>query len=189
MKPQFNFLKKTMSFDIEAKEKFIQKVMDKVVPYFDQKGFNLSSIRNDIRIYFTDVERIYGCIGCHQYIPKESLIRDHAHHEILISSRIHEKHEIIEILIHELCHAIQFQLYGKNVRSHGREFRQIAMRVGLTGKMTATYADEDLADLIFQWIEDIDPFKYLKRFMHLLKGIFDLGLFAAIGYGLAHIIY
>lgn len=171
-----------MSFDIEAKEKFIQKVMDKVVPYFDQKGFNLSSIRNDIRIYFTDVERLYGCIGCHQYIPKESLIRDHAHHEILISSRIHEKHEIIEILIHELCHAIQFQLYGNNVRSHGREFRKIAKRVGLTGKMSATYADEDLADLIFQWIEDIDPFKLYKMILKPIRAIFDTIVFAVIGY-------
>ena len=153
---------------------FIEAVMDRVVPYFDAQGFDLSSIRKDIRIYFLDTQSIYGVIGMHSYYPKEVLIRSPAHHEILLSNKI-SLFEIVDTLMHELCHVMQWEIYGSTKGGHGKEFSSIAKRVGLTGKMTEAHAGDELAGLINQWVDDIYPRSFIKKKLDNIAVIsFDL---------------
>ena len=57
--------------------------------------------------------------------------------ELVISSEIDTPEETIEILAHEIIHA----LVGLEAQ-HGPKFRKVALAIGLEGKMTATFAGE-----------------------------------------------
>ena len=63
--------------------------------------------------------------------------------EIFISSTIEDTSEALAILVHELVHAIDDCQHG-----HGKQFRAIAIAVGLEGKMTATTASPELAETL-----------------------------------------
>jgi hypothetical protein len=60
-------------------------------------------------------------------------------HEILISPTIAESLEVGAVLLHELIHVAVGVEAG-----HGPPFRKTALQLGLTGKMTATVATEEL---------------------------------------------
>lgn len=59
---------------------------------------------------------------------------------IFISPTINDSVEVLGTLIHEMVHGVV-----GNEEKHGRLFRACALAVGLTGKMTATTAGEELA--------------------------------------------
>jgi|TARA_R110000744_G_scaffold249684_2_gene365939 hypothetical protein len=61
--------------------------------------------------------------------------------EIFISPLLDDSVDVLAVLVHELVHAIDDCQHG-----HGKEFRDIAIDVGLTGKMTATTATPELAE-------------------------------------------
>lgn len=58
----------------------------------------------------------------------------------------------LDILVHELIHAIVPDA------GHGKPFKRIALAVGLTGKMTATVAGEELAKRLNALSEKLGPF-------------------------------
>ena len=60
-------------------------------------------------------------------------------HEIFISPALDSPAEVLATLVHELVHAF----VGIKAK-HGREFKVVAVKAGLTGKMTATVAGEEL---------------------------------------------
>ena len=66
--------------------------------------------------------------------------------EIFIHPQMETIKEVGGTLIHELVHA---NLDGQNA-GHGKPFRDIAVKIGLTGKMTATGINEDLEKLLFE---------------------------------------
>ena len=68
--------------------------------------------------------------------------------EIFISPKIANSARAIDILIHELVHAILPDGEG-----HGKNFRACATRLNLTGKMTATVANEYLINNCKDWIK------------------------------------
>lgn len=57
------------------------------------------------------------------------------HNEIFISPSLRDGARILDVIAHELVHAIAGATAG-----HGKAFKQIAVKIGLTGKMTATVA-------------------------------------------------
>ena len=75
--------------------------------------------------------------------------------EIMISPSIAESSRAIDILIHELVHAVVGFKAG-----HGSAFKRCAESVGLTGKMTATIAGEELKALIATWIADLGEYPH-----------------------------
>ena len=81
-------------------------------------------------------------------------------HEILISNKINNGIDAIDVIIHEVCHAIQFHLYGDEVRRHGKEFKTIAEAVGLTGKMMCASANHELGIKIKKWEKEIGVFPH-----------------------------
>ena len=62
-------------------------------------------------------------------------------HEVFVSPALDDPWRVSEVLVHELCHAVDNCRHG-----HGPEFRKIAAAVGLEGKMTATVAGPQLAE-------------------------------------------
>lgn len=65
------------------------------------------------------------------------------HHEIFIGPHIKDPVEIVGVILHELVHVVA----GKDAK-HGKAFKDIAVAVGLTGKMTATTPGDDLRAII-----------------------------------------
>src|SRR5690606_38637603 len=63
---------------------------------------------------------------------------------VFISPVLDDAVRVLDVLAHELVHAINFA-EGDNCGHRGR-FAKIAKGIGLTGKMTATVAGEELAE-------------------------------------------
>lgn len=62
-------------------------------------------------------------------------------HAIFISPLLHDPVRILDVLLHELCHAALPKETG-----HKGAFKRLALAVGLTGKMTETVATDMLRD-------------------------------------------
>jgi hypothetical protein len=65
------------------------------------------------------------------------------HHELFISPTLDKGETVLDVLSHEVCHTVAGQGTG-----HKAPFRRVAVKIGLEGKMTATYAGEDLKKLL-----------------------------------------
>lgn len=88
----------------------------------------------------------YKAIGqC--WSPKASA---ESNHEIFISPTISESTRVLDILCHELVHAIVGTEAG-----HKGPFRKCAKAIGLTGKMTATTAGPELHQTLCAIVSDI----------------------------------
>jgi len=57
---------------------------------------------------------------------------------------------VLDVLAHEMIHAIDDNKHG-----HGKEFREMALAIGLTGKMTATVASDELNEKLEAIIKEI----------------------------------
>lgn len=68
--------------------------------------------------------------------------------EILIVPTLADSARVIDVLIHELCHATV-----GNINGHNQVFGACARAVGLEGKMTSTKATEWLNALIGEWVK------------------------------------
>ena len=80
--------------------------------------------------------------------------------EIFISPTIEDSSRVIDILIHELIHAILPEGEG-----HGKNFRACAKRLNLTGKMTATVASDVLLYDIQKMLKDVGEYPHAKMQM------------------------
>ena len=83
---------------------------------------------NGWQFRFDRATRRFGC--CHHSSKTISLSRD------LVS--LNDKRDVRDTILHEIAHA----LAGPKVRPHGREWREIALRIGCNGRRC--YGDEVL---------------------------------------------
>ena len=65
--------------------------------------------------------------------------------EIIVTIMRDSRVEVLATLAHELIHAALGTKEG-----HGKNFRRVALRIGLTGKMTATVAGEDFKKWVWK---------------------------------------
>lgn len=88
---------------------------------------------------------------------------NHRNFEIVIVPNESNSIEVLDTLIHELCHAT----VGLN-EGHGAIFTTCAYAVGLTGKPTSTYATDELKALLNQWVSEAGeyPHESLQVNMH-----------------------
>ena len=100
----------------------------------------------------------FNAIG--QHLPTEW--NKDSNHELLISPVLEDEITVVGVLIHEMVHAIQRHLYGNDVQPHGKEFRTIALAVGLQGKMTATTESPELKIKIENWIKEVGKYPHSK---------------------------
>ena len=77
--------------------------------------------------------------------------------EIMIVPTLADSARVIDVLIHELCHATV-----GNKEGHNKVFGNCARAVGLEGKLTSTNAGEWLKALISQWVEAEGEYPHAK---------------------------
>ena len=142
---------------MKAKEAYLRAAFQKVIFLFHESGFPIDEIAENIEITCTDIRKSWEGY-CQQtisddYYPEEK-------YQIVINNSVDNGFNAIEVLIHEVCHAIQYHLYQGNVKPHGKEFKAIAEAVGLTGRMTQTYADTELKIKIVKWDNEIGTYPH-----------------------------
>ena len=86
-----------------------------------------------------------------------------AFQQILIHPSLEDPVRVVGVLIHELIHA---QL--PTDAGHGKEFREIALKVGLCGKMTATQETPELQEKIKGWVKIVGDYPH-SSFDHPAK--------------------
>tara|TARA_R110002020_G_scaffold219343_4_gene427246 strand:+ start:3357 stop:4040 length:684 start_codon:yes stop_codon:yes gene_type:complete len=143
------------------RETWLNFMIDKAVPLFDDNGFKISDIRNKLKVSCSMMvgqrkSSKFKAIG--QHLPPNWSANKN--HEMLISPTLIDSVQVVGVLIHEMVHAIQSYMYhdkkgNLNVKPHGKEFRKIALSVGLQGKMTATTESPELKIKIEKWIAEI----------------------------------
>ena len=142
---------------MKAKEAYLRAAYQKVIFLFHESGFPIDEIAENIEITCTDIRKSWAgyCkqIISDDYYPEEK-------YKIVISNSVDNGFNAIEVVIHEVCHAIQYHLYQGNVKPHGKEFKAIAEAVGLTGRMTQTYADTELKIKIKEWGKNIGEYPH-----------------------------
>jgi hypothetical protein len=129
-----------------------------VIPHFSKCGFEyleFSPMPIKFSVSFIEGVRSSGkkmkTIGAH-----------YSHHfstggeqHILIHPSLENSNKVVGVLIHELIHA---QL--PTDAGHGKEFRNIALKVGLCGKMTATEETEELQEKISSWVKKLGDYPH-----------------------------
>lgn len=142
---------------MKNKEAYLKAAFQKVIPLFYESGFPIHEITENLKITCIDIrgpwEGYCRSTMSDDYYPEEK-------HQIVINNDIDNGFDAIEVLIHEVCHAIQYHLYQDDIRPHGKEFKAIAEKVGLTGRMTQTYADAELKVKIREWEKDIGEYPH-----------------------------
>ena len=85
-------------------------------------------------------------------------------HEIFMSPLYFDRsnsERVLDVLAHELIHAIDNNKHG-----HGKVFRDMALKIGLTGKMRSTKAGEELADKCQKIVQKIGKFPHDKMIIN-----------------------
>lgn len=77
--------------------------------------------------------------------------------EVFISPTLDDSVLVLDVLTHELIHAIDDCANG-----HGKAFRDMALLVGLTGKMTSTEAGEELTEKLKAIHAELGDFPHSK---------------------------
>ena len=77
--------------------------------------------------------------------------------QIMIVPSLADSARVIDVLVHELCHATV-----GNGEGHNKVFGACARAVGLEGKLTSTKAGEWLSALITQWVESEGEYPHAK---------------------------
>ena len=77
--------------------------------------------------------------------------------QVFISPVLDDAVRILDVLLHELVHAIN-HAEGKN--GHGKDFKTIAVKMGLTGKMTATVPTDALKETLTTLAGELGTFPH-----------------------------
>ena len=77
--------------------------------------------------------------------------------EIIISITLEDQMEIAGVLAHEMIHSIL-----GNQEGHGKNFRKLALAIGLTGKMTATTTGEAFEAAVAPLLKALGKYPHRK---------------------------
>jgi hypothetical protein len=128
-----------------------------VIPHFTQSGFPyLELSTTPIKFSVSFIEGVRSGKGL------KTIGAHYSHHfsqggeqHILIHPSLEDSIKVVGVLIHELIHA---QL--PTDAGHGKQFREVALKVGLTGKMTATEETDDLKQTIATWVKKVGDYPH-----------------------------
>ena len=150
------------------KSAYLNAMLKKLIILFNNNGFDLSGIKKDLNLRCLDIKQNWD--GYHQLtqnknfnLNKENNYRYYPNrniHKIVIDSKIDNGIRATETLIHELCHAVQYDLYGDDCQPHGKEFKAIASSVGLDPHKSYTPALPGLKAQIQEWEREIGTYPH-----------------------------
>jgi hypothetical protein len=119
-----------------TRESWLRSATNELRPYFEKLGYALPD-KMRFAIAFTSTGK-RGIMAGECWHPVSS---GDQHYEIIVRADIADPLEVLSILVHELIHT----LLPPDAK-HGKEFREIALRIGLEGKMRQTVPTPILAD-------------------------------------------
>jgi len=134
-----------------SRESWLQAATNELRPYFEKLGYSLpDKIRFAIAFTSGGKKGIAG--EC--WHPSASADKSF---EIIVRADKDDPVEILGILVHELVHS----LLPVAVK-HGKEFREIAWRVGLEGKMREASPSPILRERLTQLAANLGPLPHAK---------------------------
>lgn len=159
------------------REVWLDKAMAKVRKHFKTAGYD---VPEHVRVTTGWPSR--GAFGKRQRVLGQAwsttCSKDRVH-EIIISLYLDDAVRVLDVLIHEVIHAT----IGVD-QGHGKAFRDVMGKVGLTGKPTATTAGPELVKTLKAWVDVLGPYPHAqvdgadrkKQTTRLLKLECDCGL-------------
>ena len=141
------------------REQFFDLVFNKfLIDHFSKNGYpKIAEIKDKIKFSCSLTsgtrQSKNGAIGL-AWSPESS---ENGDIEIMISPVLSDSSRVIDVQIHEVVHAVVGNEHG-----HNHVFKRCAEKVGLTGKMTATIATDELKYKIAQWVNEIGLYPHSK---------------------------
>tara|TARA_R110002094_G_scaffold87440_1_gene91059 strand:+ start:109 stop:741 length:633 start_codon:yes stop_codon:yes gene_type:complete len=147
------------------RETYLEAMTDKAVVLFENAGYKISDIRSIIKVSCgfppntrigTKFTTLGVCIN-----PKAS---ESGNHEIYINPVTSESVKVIDILIHELTHAMTNTQFPNAKQSHGKEFKMVSKAIQMDGNKKFKYAcaNPDLIKKIKSWIKELGEYPHDK---------------------------
>jgi len=135
-----------------TRESWLRSATDELRTYFEKLGYTLpEKIR--FAIAFTSAGK-RGHMAGECWHPVSSADQ---HYEVIIRADVADPLDVLGILVHELIHT----LLPPSVK-HGKEFREIALRIGLDGKMRQTTPTPILQDRLHALASNLGPLPHAK---------------------------
>ena len=138
-----------------------------LVPHFQAKGYTIpenikfSCSFSTKGAFKRKGQKRFVAGQCMSNTDKEG---KHRNFEIVIVPNESNSIEVIDTLIHELCHAV----VGLN-EGHGKVFENCAYAVGLEGKPTSTNATEALKTTIQEWVNEAGEYPHESFQVYMRK--------------------
>jgi hypothetical protein len=115
------------------------------------KGYHVPTVR--VSTGFTGSRKGYKAIGsCWSNEAAKDGIN-----QLFISPVIDDSLRVLDVLLHEICHAVVGVKEG-----HNKVFKRCAQAVGLTGKMTQTVASPELTTRLQSIVKDIGEYPHAE---------------------------
>lgn len=117
---------------MKTREQWLLEAVEEFRPWFKEAGHPLPK-KISVSCGFPRSKKAIGVCHAPYWIEDEK----HRHHQIWICPTQADCTRVLDILLHELCHAAL-----PDGTKHGAPFRKLATSFGLEGKMTATFVTE-----------------------------------------------
>src|SRR5947209_7634969 len=137
MQPRFDY-----------REEYLQALVAELRPVFGEVGIELPPVRVSCSWAYRGGRKVIG-----QCFPP-AMVADRIP-QIKISPILEEPFVIAHVMAHELIHAC------RPAAGHGKEFRELALKVGLEGPMRSTSPGPVLADRLGVIVEELGPYPHV----------------------------
>ena len=146
-----------------TREEYLQKAKDELnTRVFKQAGYEIPDVKISCSWALGNADKNKKTLG--QCFPRSWSKADI--NEIMIMPTVDDSEKAIDILAHELVHAVD-----DNKSGHGAGFRKICLAVGLNGnsKMIYACAGDELKQTIKEIVEDIGLYPHSELHIHKRK--------------------
>ena len=134
----------------QTREQWLLAAIDLIRPIFAIRGYTIPS---DCQVSCGFASTGFRNHHIGQCWSRKS--SSHGRNQIFISPALVDAVEVLDTLVHELVHAVD-DCQSK----HGREFKKIALKVGLEGSMRSASAGKDLKDSLIQLATKLGPYPH-----------------------------
>jgi hypothetical protein len=134
----------------KTREAWLLNAVEKLKPIFKRQGYDVPKVQ--VSCGFTSSGKSKHAGECWSSLSTQAAIN-----EIYISPKYDDAVEVMDILVHELVHAVD-----NCKHKHGAEFKKIALAVGLEGKMRSASAGTKLKNELTDIAKSLSPYPHVK---------------------------
>lgn len=140
--------------EIKYREQWLLEAVEQFKPWFEEQEAPLPKIQVSLGVQ----PRTNTLAMCYGDTKREAHDEDYtANIFVTPSVAPEESTRLLDIVLHEMVHAANFFVGDSG---HGKEFGAIARPLGLTGKMTATVASDELKERLAPIAEHLGAFPH-----------------------------